>query len=318
MDAMNTRSCLEERRGALPDHAVHMRERLIRWMVSLSMLVMMLNSTGWAAPVTLWGQDDWNTSSLTPPTPTYVDACPWLDTGLQNAGFTLANGWQFSYVFATGFVQRDVRITIYDPWVVTSPNVAGLDGVVRNRGVTNEDAGGLVFQLRYDPFPGDPTNIHFLQAYNESFNGGASQSYLDNNRKTNLTGKPWYDEEGVSGIKKLANPNDGNAVTSSWFQDTPYDKESQIFPPGQGEGNELIDPYSNVQFQVFVAVDNGAVAGTGIDHDVKIYGGYWYGYNYETFDPVPLPSAFCGGGFLLCVFALRSGLRNLTGNKFGA
>jgi hypothetical protein len=229
-----------------------------------------------AQTVTAWGQDDWNTSTLVPSPVTAVYSCPWVDTGLANAGFTPANGWNFVYAGQANaaFVQPDLTITRYDPWVVNSPNVVGLDGVTRNRGVVNQDAGGAVFQLKYTPHGTDPVNIHFIQAYSESLNGGAFSSHLDNGGSTS----PFYDALGVSGLHTLA----GNA---SWFQDTPYDSEM-----------EIEDYHTDVQFQVFICTD--AVA-AGV-HTVTLYGGDWWGYQYSTTDvPAPASLALLSAGGLL-------------------
>jgi hypothetical protein len=233
-----------------------------------------LPATGYAGPTTAekFGQDDTNTVTLNPNPVIPVFSCPWIDTGLANAGFTPANGWNFTYAGAavSAFVQRDITITQYSAWAVNSPNVTGLDGVVRNRGV-NEDAGGAVFQFRYTPQGKDPVNIHFIQAYNESLNGGPFTAHLDNLGAAN----PFYDTLGVSGINTL--PNHG-----SWFQDTPYDLE-----------NEIENYHTDVQFQVFIAVDK---VNAGV-HNVTLYGGDWWGYQYSTIDtPEPATITLLGIG----------------------
>jgi len=222
------------------------------------------------------GPDDVNQVTLNNLGTIYNSAI--ITTALAGAGFTVANGWTFTFAGngnATAVsVAGDLTNPLYNAWVVNSPNVVGLDGNTRNRGVVNQDAGGSVFQLKYTPGATDPGSIHFLQAYSESFSGGAPTIALDNGGAAN----PWYDTLGVFGIQTLPNGANPNA---SWMQDTPYDIEPETNP-------ETVDFSSSLNFNVMVAVDqvnplNGA-------HNVTIYSGESWGHVYTTAD-APEPTS---------------------------
>ena len=223
------------------------------------------------------GADDENSSKLVPGPATFITYCPWVNAAMNS--YVAANPtYRFSWAgsAASQFVKNDVSITLYNPWVVNSPNVLGLDGVTRNRNVANQDAGGNVFQFKYTPQGTDPASVRFIQAYNESLTGSPYQIYLDRG----ISPTPFYDDRGVSGTaangRQLAN-------NVSWFQDTPYDTEAKLITrAGTAEGAGEKDTYSDVEFQVVVAVDNGA--GGGFAHNLVLYGGYWWGYNYWNTD----------------------------------
>ncbi len=65
---------------------------------------------------------------------------------------------------------------------------------------------------------------------------------------------------------------------------------------------------ANVQFQVVVAVDTGPKAG-GAQHNIVLYNGYWWGYQYSSTD-TPEPAALTllglGGAMLLLQRRRRS------------
>jgi hypothetical protein len=74
---------------------------------------------------------------------------------------------------------------------------------------------------------------------------------------------------------------------ASWFRDTPYDYEAANYPGAGLPGGEESLTNSVVQFQVVLASDtisNGA-------HNVTLWGGDWWGYQYSNFDAVPEPSS---------------------------
>jgi hypothetical protein len=233
--------------------------------------------------------DDNNWSKLTPYTAppgnpngaTLVTSCPWVNSA--DAAYAAANpGYYFQQASfaASQALNSDLSVTIDTPWVVDSPTVQGLDGNNRSRNVVNQDAGGVVFQFKYTPKPGDPANVRFIQAYNQSLNGGAYQIFLD--RGSSPT--PFYDARGVSGTaangRQLAN-------NVSWMQDTPYDTEAQLDRlAGIQEGPNEKDTSSDVQFQVLLAVDSGPgmVNGKRYTDIVTTYGGFWWGYNYWNSD----------------------------------
>ncbi|MFI5382039.1 MAG: hypothetical protein ACHRHE_22315, partial [Tepidisphaerales bacterium] len=122
--------------------------------------------------------------------------------------------------------------------------------------------------------------VFFIQAYNESLTGSPYQIYLDNGRSAT----PFYDAGGISGTAA----NGGQLANNvSWFQDRPLDTEPRLMARvPTAEGANEIDTYSDVQFQVVVAVDNGPIANTAITHNITLYGGLWWGYNYWNNDNV--------------------------------
>jgi hypothetical protein len=78
----------------------------------------------------------------------------------------------------------------------------------------------------------------------------------------------------------------------SWFQDRPLDTEPRLMArAGTAEGANEIDTNSDVQFQVAVVVDNGAIPMTAITHNLTLYGGLWWGYNYWNNDNIPVAAA---------------------------
>ncbi len=238
--------------------------------------------------VTANGPDDSNTSTLNP-SPiipvgggTAVPQCPWINTGLADSGFVGSNGWNFTWAPSAAFIQPDLTITSYYAWAVNSPvNVPNPDGSINNRNVVGQDAGGALFIMTYTPKPGDPTNsatssLHWVQGYEESFNGGPFTFHLD--QPTNSS--PFYDVGGAAGMGTLPN-------NASWFRDTPYDYEAAQYPGSGLPGGEESLTNSVVQFQVVLASDtvsNGA-------HNVTLWGGDWWGYQYSNFDVVPEPSS---------------------------
>jgi len=253
------------------------------------------------ATATGYGPDDFDSSTLTPypvitvGAGTTVPQCPWINSGLANSGFTAANGWVFTWANDISFLQPALTINTYTPWVVNNNagtnNMIGGDGVNYNRNVNNQDAGGADFQLTYTPTGSAPTNnLHWIQAYQESFNGGAYSVSLDNfggvggSSFKGTNASPFYDGfqtngvRGASGIGTLTN-------NGSWFLDIPYDFEAFTNFSNAGAGEESLTNTS-VQFQVVLSSDT-IIGGTNF---VTIYGGDWWGYTYSNFDAVPEPS----------------------------
>jgi hypothetical protein len=125
--------------------------------------------------------------------------------------------------------------------------------------VHEEDAGGAIFTVDYNPIGADPVNIHWIQAYRQRLGTGQPYTvHLDDPGGAG-DGVPWYDSGGAAG--------------NDWFLDTPYD---ECIP----ECNYNTD----VQFQLFLAVDNIV----GGNHVVDLYEGLWWGY---TYDCIPEPSS---------------------------
>src|SRR5579863_4095026 len=168
-----------------------------------------------AAPLTATGVgvDDINTSTLI--ATQYFQTCIYITQGLATAGFTAANGWQFTYA-GTPVAAGDFTFNTYTPWVVTNTPVADPGGTMRARPVANADAGGANLALTYTPTAGtDPTGIHFIQAYFENLQqvtGGTEANPIINNVNQILLDNlgqatPWYDPGGISSIAAGMNPS---------------------------------------------------------------------------------------------------------------
>lgn len=192
-----------------------------------------------------------------------------IDTGLAGAGFTAANGWNFTYDTgpALASVESDLSVTLYQPWVVNQPNVTLPDATVRPGMVMGADAGGANFIVTYTPKPGDPTNVHFIQAYSDSV-GGVASTMLDNAGAAN----PYYDTNGVAGT--YTSPMGQLPNGTSWYEDRPFDTE-----PASYDTITPTDPVfvADVNFQVLVATVSGA-------NNVTLYGGYEWGYHFTSAD----------------------------------
>ncbi len=260
------------------------------------------------APVTAtgWGVDDNNTSTLIPSPNVYVASCPWVKTALTT--FAAANAsWNFTYATEdeSAFVKRDISIFAYFAWVVNQPRVDIPDAAGSffdsNPRLRNQDVGGAVFGFTYTPQGTDPVNVHFIQAYNESLNGSPFKISLDNGGGAT----PFYDGNSTGAA---INVDLASGKKGSWFEDRPSDCETGKGPgkppAANGCAGEGIEDYhTDVQFQVLIAVDSGR--GGGFDHNVKVYGGEWWGYQYSTSDiPEPAAALLTGLG-LLCLGSLR-------------
>lgn len=176
----------------------------------------------------------------------------------------------------------------YYPWVVNQPtyrrtftNPDGTQTTQTWGGNLNGEAGGAYIQLSYTPQGNDPTNIRWIQGIDSSYYGGAFNVHLDN---PDDRSSPFYD----SGTQDIAGP--------TYFVDIPGALENEY------EGN----PVAQVDFQAFLAQDNGA--GNGFAHNVTIYGGIWWDYTYTAVD-VPEPSSFLLAGPLLLGLIGRKKLR---------
>lgn len=231
-------------------------------------------------PVSKLSGDDINTSTLYGPATDRTSPCPWVDQGLAKAGFTVANGWQFTYASAAddAKVLKDLNVDTYKAWVVNQPTFKDPGGTTWG-GNLNGEAGGAEFKLSFNPTAGDPLmgkTVSWIQGVNSAYRGGAYDIHLD---APGGTTTPFYDQFSSAGQK--------------YFSDIPGATEQEY------EGN----PVADAQFQVYLAVDNGKVG--AINHNVTLYAGKWWGYRY-TASEVPEPSSYAlVAGLGLVGFALR-------------
>ena len=245
------------------------------------------------------GPDDYNTTTLNPASPTFINSSTWLTSAINNSSFNNSN-WNFSFVDPARMITAaDFTNQIYSAWAVTNDAVTGFDNRQYRRPVTNQDAGGANFEVGYsalgdhDP---DTTTVSFLQIFQQSINDGATEYFVDNGG-SNAT--PFYVESGGVGGTTTINNNNAN-----WMLDIPFDCENGLTGPLPrtnpcAGGTDEVWFSTDVQFQVFVAVDNFA---NGVNN-VSLYGGEEWGYDYSNFDtPEPalgLLSGLIAAGILL-------------------
>ena len=194
---------------------------------------------------------------------------------------------------------NSIEISAYTPWVVNSPNLVSNGGTTYNRGVTNQDAGGLNILIDYIPIGTDPTSVNFLQAYeikSPSLNGGKPIIAMDNGTAGAV---PYYNATGASGTDS----NDTNGVpldasnVEAWMLDTPYVCESGFSGTGTGcpattaANDETITSYDDT-FDTFIEADQTY---KGKTYQV-LYGGFRWGF---TFTATDVPESSTWAMFLL-------------------
>jgi hypothetical protein len=238
-------------------------------------------------------------------------------TALDNLVFAGAPGVGRNF---TPIDPSDFFIDAYSPWVVnsnnTTNNLKSPSGMVNhNRGVTDQDAGGVNILFTYTPNPGadDPTTINFLQGFSRSENGGAALVYVDNGSVTSTN--PYYNSNEATDDSSSTDDSDRSsapltipAESDAWMLDIPYVCESGNNGTGQGcpettpQTDETITRLVDT-FDVFVEADRTY---RGQTYQV-LFGGFEWGFTFTATD-VPEPStwAMLGLGFLgLGALALR-------------
>lgn len=247
--------------------------------------------------------DDINTSTIF--SASYQTYCNWILQGLTTLGYTPANGYNFAFAGSTlapdvpNIPASDLKVVNYFPWVVTDPGLTDLGGTERRRPVTDQEAGGARFELKYTPRAGsnDPTSVNWLQAYLQNINGaGFSSGILDNGgAKQKDGGSPYYNAQGVAGTL----PNN-----VAWMEDGPYTCESGGASNADCSGG-TDDAWTSeaVKFQTFVVGANPVdIGGTNY---LILYGGEQWGYTYSSVDiPTPEPALGILGGILALAFAV--------------
>jgi hypothetical protein len=244
-----------------------------------------------------FGRDDLNISDLTPCPAEFLagsgsttGGSDWIITALNNSGFGPKAGWNFHYATEAVGVSYilDLNIADYYSWAVNEPDVTSPNGAISNGRVHNADAGGAIFILTYVPTQmdhPDPSTVHWVQAFRESINGGGYTITLDG--PIEETHSPFYDacylivqndvEVKICGAAGTYNIPSENRI-GAWFRDRPLDCETGNFQTcATEEGIE--DYHTDVQFNVFLAVENKEIPG-----DVILYAGYHWGYQYITAD----------------------------------
>jgi hypothetical protein len=176
------------------------------------------------------------------------------------------------------------EISTYTPWVVNSPNLVSNGGTTYNRGVTNQDAGGVNILIDYIPTGSDPTSVNFLQAYEVKINNGAAIYEMDNGTAGAV---PYYNATGASGTDS----NDTNGVpldasnVEAWMLDTPYVCESSFSGTGMGcrattaLNDEMITSYNDL-FDTFIEADGRY---DGKTYQV-LYAGFRWGFDFTATD----------------------------------
>ena len=240
--------------------------------------------------------DDDNISTISPfPAPSYETYCNWILQGLDNKGFTAANGYNFAFAGSgvasaiPNVPMSDFNAVVYKPWAATDVGFKDLGGQYISRPVVNQEAGGADFELTYTPRANstDPISVNFVQAYVDNINGaGFGTGLLDVPKRKQAS--PYYNTFGTAGTLN-------NNV--AWMADIPYTCESN----GNSDCSGGIDDArisEEVDFQTFVAGANPVKLKDENGNEknyIVLYGGVQWGYTYSSIDtPEPALGAVAG------------------------
>ncbi len=255
------------------------RSGLIR-LASLVVASLVAESAAFGAvTATGYGPHRYNSSTLHPSPAIRMEAgCPWVTQALADNSYESEHDWNFRYTDEQGedlSLQNHLSIVTYEPFVVNAPDVQTRGGLYTGRSrVSNKDCGGAVLYVEYNPAENiDPVaNVHWIQAYHQRIGTGSPYTtHLDDLNGTS-DGLPWYDSAGAAG--------------SDWFLDRPYDVCLDC--PCPGPSKTACD--TDVEFQVFLAVDNVETQDGRTVHNVDVYEGIWWGYEFRC-TPIPEPAA---------------------------
>jgi hypothetical protein len=270
-------------------------------------------------PVTAgaFGVDDWDYSTLNPYPTGFVTTSNFLAAGQANFTPLANNTWNFTLAQNVPGNQGgplanipgvDLTINMYSAWAVINDPVTDIGGTQRarpmNSNATRADTGGADFEMTYTPnnggvTPNDPTTVSFLQI--AQFNICASTDDLTCTWGTPTTifdnlgsnASPFYVQAGGIGGNTGAN--------SQWLFDIPYlTCENSGTPNSPGinigpssncrGGTDGVDLAWWVRFETFVAIDNQSVNGPTTTHNVVLYGGRTWGFDFVASDtPLPEP-----------------------------
>ena len=261
------------------------------------------------------GVDDYNSTVLNPQPYGSITTSTFLNNAIMNSAFNNAN-WTFNYVAAGNQIATGTpglaSPELYFAWAVTDPQATDFQGNSQGRPITNQDAGGAYFEVKYTPMAGGDAvnnpvnNVDFLQIFSQSINGGPTQYFIDNGGSATT---PFYVNSGFVGGTTLSGMNTlnngiGNPV-SDWMLDDSADCENG-FSAGTCRGQIFDETVlsATVTFNDFVATDSVA----GGKHTVTIYRGDSWGYTYTNTD-IPEPALGWISGLALIGLAMCHGVQ---------
>jgi hypothetical protein len=240
------------------------------------------------------GPDDFNTSTLLGAADSIITTKKFMDQA--QAATPAFSDWIFEFNTDPTMIvnNNELVVNTYAAWAVTDTSFKAPDGRSFSHDISNEDAGGAHFVLTYNQKDsGHPQaqDVHFLQIFKQSINGGSPTYGIDNPGGTDL---PFYDAGGFSRI----------GSTTSWILDDPARCEEGIgVVDGRGRCTHIQDELvtnASITFETYLVQDS-----VSNPHDVILYGGREWGYQYTAVD-TPEPSFRLLVGILLaCLIGYR-------------